>query len=231
MRRRILLFGLAALFVFGLAACGDQGESPPAAPAATAPPTRPAQTSPVATAPATIAPASPVGTEATEIPVGTAPPATVAAQDTKPPAATAYDKLLTPADVEQVSGLKGVKLVAYDPSKGAGGDLNFATAEGKLVLIANFFPASVYDATKKQKGVMQDEISGLGDDAYDGPGDPGLQLTTHDGPVGPSMIAFRKGSQSATLAGFMNVSDWNDWKLYLSLDQVEELAKLVASRM
>lgn len=40
-----------------------------------------------------------------------------------------YAKLLTPADVQKVTGLQ-VKMVPYDPKSGAGGDLNFALEDG-----------------------------------------------------------------------------------------------------
>ncbi|MDP2300535.1 MAG: hypothetical protein Q8M55_07465, partial [Actinomycetota bacterium] len=41
--------------------------------------------------------------------------------------------LLTPADVEQVTGLTGLSVVPYDPAVGAGGDVNIADETGQLV--------------------------------------------------------------------------------------------------
>jgi len=49
-----------------------------------------------------------------------------------------YDKLLTIADVEKVTGLSGVKTVPNGSQTGAGGMLNFVNASGKLVLAVNF---------------------------------------------------------------------------------------------
>ena len=53
---------------------------------------------------------------------------------TKPAPGAQY---LTVQDVEKITGLQGVKLVPRDPSKGAGGDLNFANKDGKLILMVN----------------------------------------------------------------------------------------------
>jgi hypothetical protein len=42
-----------------------------------------------------------------------------------PVASKSYNDYLTAADIEKVSGMTGVKLIPKDPSKGAGGNLNF----------------------------------------------------------------------------------------------------------
>ena len=46
-----------------------------------------------------------------------------------------YESLLTIKDVEDVSGMQGVKLVPRNPQVGAGGELNFALADGTLLLM------------------------------------------------------------------------------------------------
>jgi hypothetical protein len=53
-------------------------------------------------------------------------------------AAQVSDQRLTTADVEKVSGMSGVKTVPRGSRPGAGGDLNFVGADGKLLLMVNF---------------------------------------------------------------------------------------------
>jgi hypothetical protein len=60
-----------------------------------------------------------------------------------PAFAQTSDSRLTIADVEKVTGLKGVQLVAPGAVTGAGAGLNFATADKHMVLMVNFGPAAV----------------------------------------------------------------------------------------
>jgi len=68
-----------------------------------------------------------------------------------------YDKLLTIADVEKVTGLSGVKTVPNGSQTGAGGMLNFVNASGKLVLAVNFGDAQLY---RKARDTKELEIGG-----------------------------------------------------------------------
>lgn len=52
--------------------------------------------------------------------------------------------VLTVADVEKATGLTGIKTVAKNPMKGAGGELNFATADDKVVITFFVQPESMY---------------------------------------------------------------------------------------
>ena len=78
---------------------------------------------------------------------------------------------LTVQDVEKITGLHGVKLVPPDASKGAGGDLNFADKDGKLILMVNRNLSSdmFYSQTKNMKDTVKADITGLGDAAFIGP--------------------------------------------------------------
>ena len=67
---------------------------------------------------------------------------------TKPASGAQY---LTVQDVEKITGLHGVKLVPADPSKGAGGDLNFANKDGKLILMVQRMPLFRYALFTNQK--------------------------------------------------------------------------------
>lgn len=46
-----------------------------------------------------------------------------------------HEELLTIKDVEAVTGIQGIKLVPRNPQIGAGGELNFALADGSMVLM------------------------------------------------------------------------------------------------
>jgi hypothetical protein len=90
-----------------------------------------------------------------------------------------YEHVVQGADIEKAAGLKGVKAVPRDPSKGATGMLNFADAQGALVFTATFeiiTPEALAKtkASPSWKGLIKGPVSGLGDEAYMGPkgGDP-----------------------------------------------------------
>ena len=126
-------------------------------------------------------------------------------------------KLLTIADVEAVTGVKGVKLVPKDPKKGAGGDVNFAKPDGSLLVMLIAAPGTMYDAWKSQSSLVNASVSGIGDEAFIGPA----------GTTTPWALYFRKGKNSASIASFVNA----DMKPLLPQDQIKALAKLVASRL
>jgi hypothetical protein len=68
-------------------------------------------------------------------------------------AAQTADPRLTVADVEKVTGLKGVQLVSPGSVTGAGAGLNFAGPGKHMVLMVNFGPAALYQRAKDQKTV------------------------------------------------------------------------------
>lgn len=135
-------------------------------------------------------------------------------------AAGPYDKYLTVADVEKVSGLTGIKIVPKNPAKGAGGDLNFATSDGKLVLMALFSGASLYAPSKQQAGYFKAAVPGVGSEAFSGPkNDPQF------------VLCFKKGVYCVTLSSFFNIGGDAKHPTMLTMDQLIALGKLVAPRI
>lgn len=131
-----------------------------------------------------------------------------------------YDKYITKADIEKVSGVTGIKLVPYEPSEGAGGDLNFADSQGNLVLMVLFKDALNYDQSKALKGYVKATITGIGDTAFTGPAkDPQY------------MVYFKKGTRSVSLNTYFNLTGTGKNPTMLTMDQLITLAKLVASRL
>ena len=133
---------------------------------------------------------------------------------TKPASGAQY---LTVQDVEKITGLHGVKLVPPDASKGAGGDLNFANKDGKLILMVQRMPNSdvLYSQTRKMDGTVKADIQGVGDAAFIGP--PGNY---------PYFLAFKKGKGSGTVTTFPG-----DTAMLLTIDQLKRVAQKIASEM
>ena len=138
-------------------------------------------------------------------PVGAAP---------APAAAT----LLTIADVEKVGGMKGVILVPYDASKGAGGQLNFAQADSALVLMFDTQDASTYAQNKAMERFYNADVQGIGDEAFNGP-----KVTA---PAVPYVLFVRKGSRMFSLSAYSVQGKWS-----FTQAQLKELALLVVARM
>ena len=140
--------------------------------------------------------------------------ASSAFSQTKPAPGAQY---LTVQDVEKITGLQGVKLVPPDPSKGAGGDLNFANKDGKLILMVNRNLRSdmLYTQTKNMKGAFKEDIQGVGDAAFTGP--PGNY---------PYFVAFKKGKGSGTVSTFLTFTG-----TVLPMDQIKKVAQQIVSGM
>lgn len=131
------------------------------------------------------------------------------------------DKYLSTADVEKAGKLTGIKNVPYDPSKGAGGNLNFGLADGTVVLIATFqmLDAKGYATYKTQmKSQTRGAVAGIGEEAFDGP--PGDY---------PFFIFFKKGNWVVSISTFYNPAQYG--KTFLTMEQLGELCKTVASRL
>jgi hypothetical protein len=130
-------------------------------------------------------------------------------------AQTQYAKYLYVADIERATGLKGVKQVPQ--SADADGDLNFASEDGKLILSATFVPSSAYAAAKSSKEGFKSTIKGVGEEAFVGPlGGPPLYI-----------LVFRKGA----FAVILNTELEDKTRARLTIEQLTEIAKIVASRM
>ena len=134
--------------------------------------------------------------------------------------AQAPDNRLTIADVEKLSGLKGVTQVARGSTPGAGGNLNFVGPEGKLLLMVNFGSAAFYDGAKKAPMVFHALVPGLGDEAFDGPTTGAVQYTLY----------VKKGSKAFSLASFF-VPRSRPMQPRLSMDQLKAAAKIILSRL
>jgi len=129
-----------------------------------------------------------------------------------------YDKYLTVADIEKVTGLAGVKQVPREPRKGAGGHLNFADKNGNIVLIASFLTAEEFGFYRNEKSLVKATISGVGDEAITGPAaDPQY------------MFAARKGDKGVALSTFMDPVTLD--KTVLTMDQLIALGKIVVERL
>lgn len=129
-------------------------------------------------------------------------------------AARAAD-VLTAADVEKVAGVSGVALVPRNPAKGAGGDLNFAGADGKLVVMVRVYEKGGYEKLKKM--YFAADVPGVGDEAFAAP--PHVPQ--------PYVLYLRKGAKAASVTTYLT----RDGRPKLSVAQLSELGRTVASRM
>ena len=130
-----------------------------------------------------------------------------------------YAKYLTVADVEKISGFTGIKAVERNPMQGFDGDLNFAKADGKMVVTAKFYDANWYAGSKQNKDQIKAMVPDIGEEAYIGPGfmDPQYTLT------------FLKGQHCVFLSTALVAGD--PIKTALTLDQLKDIGKLIASRL
>lgn len=138
------------------------------------------------------------------------------------------DPRITVADVEKVTGLKGVHTVASGSQPGAGPGLNFAGPDNKLILMVNFGPEMLYRRAREQKemdiggtkvpmALYHASVPGVGDEAFDAP--PGKMQY---------VIYLRKGAKAASVTTYVDVSGN---KTRLSMEQLKALAKTVADRL
>jgi len=126
---------------------------------------------------------------------------------------------LTVTDVEKVSGVQGIQLVDYDPSIGAGGDINFALPDGTMFLIAQIQPESLFEEWREHEGFFHELIANLGDEAYSGPGLFEYQY----------IVYCLKKPYAVAVSSFFN--DFGDGKPYFNQEQLIELIKIILSRI
>ncbi|MHB1134468.1 MAG: hypothetical protein ACYC4L_19015 [Chloroflexota bacterium] len=167
----------------------------------------------------TAAPATATKAQAAATAAATTKPAATAAA-----AAPVAAKLLTVADVEKATGLTGLKLIDKNAQTGAGGDVNVANKDGELILMLALSSSSAFDKMKDDKKYSTGPVSGVGEGAF------GIPNTITNG-AEPLGIAFRKGSQAATLSSFLDMNSAKMSKMLVPYDKMLELAKLVVSRM
>jgi hypothetical protein len=132
------------------------------------------------------------------------------------------DSRLTAADVEKVSGIKGIQQVAPGSVTGAGPGLNFTGPDKKMVLMVNFGPAALYQSAKTKTvpltnlPLLHAEVHGIGDEAFDSPPGP-LQY----------VLYVRKGANAISLTAYIVGKD----KATLTIDQLKQIAMIIVSRM
>lgn len=128
--------------------------------------------------------------------------------------------LLTPADVEAVSGLSGLSVVAYDPAVGAGGDVNIATADGQLVAMLVVEGPETWDAWLTDGNTVGESVTPpVGDESFIGP-NPDISPDTY-------IFGFRKGEVAIVIDTYFD----SNGEVVLSVDQLRELAEIVAGRL
>jgi hypothetical protein len=134
---------------------------------------------------------------------------------------------VTPADIEQATGLKGVHLVAATAPGAVPGRDNYADASGKIVLWFQSIPGPLFARAKAQPAKMMSgievepklfhaSIPGLGDEAFDSP----------DGKT-QHAIYVRKGDSAFGLISNVDAAG----KPMISIPQLTALAKIVLARM
>ena len=139
------------------------------------------------------------------------------------------DPRLTVSDVEKVTGIKGLQVVAPGAVTGAGAGLNFAGPDRKMVLMVNFGTADLYLRAKAQKELkvggmtvpmplFHAAVSGVGDEAFDSPPGP-LQY----------VLYLRKGQKAASLTTYL--VDARGSKAVLTMAQLKQLGAVVAGRL
>ena len=126
---------------------------------------------------------------------------------------------LTVSDVEKVSGVQGIQLVDYDPSIGAGGDINFALPDGTMFLLAQIQPDSLFEEWREHEGFFHELIVNLGDEAYSGPGLFEYQY----------IVYCLKKPYAVAVSSFFN--DSGNGKPYFNQEQLIEVVEIILSRL
>ena len=137
---------------------------------------------------------------------------------------------LTPADIEQATGLRGIHLLPATTKGAVPGQSNYADGSGNIVLWFHDFDAQGFARAKAQPAkttsgieiepkLFHASVAGVGDEAFDSP-DGRLQHALY----------VRKGQAAFALTANITSSARGD-KPTVTLDQLKALAKIVVSRM
>jgi hypothetical protein len=94
------------------------------------------------------------------------------------------DKVLTLADVAEVTKVEGLRTVEKNLATVASGDLNIADASGDVFLMLTVSPASEFALLKRNAAAR---VEGVGDEAYEAPNKQAA------GGMAPYMLILRKG--------------------------------------
>ncbi len=131
-----------------------------------------------------------------------------------------YDAYLTVADVEQVTGLTGVKQVQFNPLQFLGSDLNFVANDGSKILSVEFSNVRHYNTYKvfvpKNIKILLHEI---GDEAFVGPDIENRM---------PYLLVFRQGNYAISLTA---ATTCDAKKNMLTLEQLISIGKIIATRL
>ncbi len=125
-----------------------------------------------------------------------------------------YAKFITVADIERVTGLKGVNMVPKGPD--SDDDLTFASQDGKVILAVSFLPASAFAGAKSSKAGMKSPLSGVGDEAFVGP---------TSGPL--YILVFRKAAHTVIMNTELDEAN----RARIPIEKMTEIAKIVSSRL
>ena len=141
---------------------------------------------------------------------------------TTTPAATPDPaELLTPVDVERVSGLSGLTVVPYDPATGAGGDVNIADASGQLVAMLVIEGPETWGLWLTDGFTVREPVSPpVGDESFIGPS-PDVSEAVY-------IFGFIKGDTAVVIDTFLDPAGNGT---ILSSEDLRALAEVVESRL
>ncbi len=142
-------------------------------------------------------------------------------------AAAAAPATVTQADIEKVTGLKGVHLVPATAPGSVPGRDNYADASGKIVLWFQSIPGPLFARAKAQPAKVMNgmevepklfhaAVAGLGEEAFDSP--DGRQQHA---------LYVRKGDSAFGLISNVDRAG----KPLVSMEQLKALASTILSRM
>jgi hypothetical protein len=130
-----------------------------------------------------------------------------------------FENLLSMAELSDLTGIKGIKMVPTDSLLDAKGELNFATNDSTLILVVDYLTPDEFISYKEQSDYIESPVSGIGDEAYSAPAGP-LQY----------VLLFRKGDHSFLLSSFLN-PDSNWVEPFLNMEQLAKLATMIVARL
>ena len=131
-----------------------------------------------------------------------------------------YDTYLTVVDVEQVTGLKGVKQIPFHPDRFLGSDLNFVAGDECKILSVEFSTASHYKTYKDfVPKNFKAALDGIGEEAFVGPNIENQM---------PYLLVFRQGSYAVSLTA---ATTCDTQRNRLTIDQLVRIGKIIAKRL
>lgn len=130
-------------------------------------------------------------------------------------------KLLTGDDLARISGKAGVQLVPFNPSKGAGGTCDYASADGKLLML---FTWGHFDAELSARRYTQCSSNPIAQPvaAVSGVGDKAAGWGAQQ-----QGLCVQRGGDVLSLAAFF---DRSGQTARLTRDQLLAVAKLILSK-